>query len=647
MVGKSPDIPLTPVTLEGAATPNFAESVRGAYGAPQGSMLNPARLATSEVSAPTGYPTARGGPFLTLASYDATAVLPQRRVDATGDDPIQANGTPPHIKVQFQDAGENAPQTRPTATIQQDGSVLDGAGNVAIDKTGKILNEAFLATPPMQSDLTIQVQRDQGQTAGPTEAQQKVLNKLTDIWGQNIQNAYGDKLQTIQTVDGQTIKQVSVDDPQNLVSVDEKQKFGNGIPPERIASTTPPEKAPELPPEAPERQISPSTSGMAQRVNNDFPQGQSGEIPVSQAEQYYPRRTVAPSEGNDSDYLNMLSSLAQQGVDKARHVPNGQRFGLYDTGPRTFGTWLLNFLPADILEKLGHPPDWSKLAELLKDPKYLKEMQDALKAKGAPAELQANFANPEAAQKFAEFAGKVMTGKGEITAEDMKKFMPEALQSKIALDTVRGYKAAGATPSDIALGYQLDKPPKELTAQERDGKEAKAITAASNRLYQMSHARQGAQPNDELRWTGDNIDPNSVAFRLVHNAAATMDGTAYGCVRSHQANMQKTFGFRPHGNAFDAFKDTWRHLQNTGKFDLIPISSASQLRTGDIFGVPWTGKTTREMGWGVNAGHVGTIAKGGANGTEYSQKAFSNEMIFSGRYDTSRLMVIRAKTSQT
>jgi hypothetical protein len=280
----------------------------------------------------------------------------------------------------------------------------------------------------------------------------------------------------------------------------------------------------------------------------------------------------------------------------------------------------------------------------MKDPKLLKEMQDALKAKGAPADLQANFSSPEAAQKFGEFAGKIMTGKGDISAADMKKFMPEALQSKIALDTVRGQKAAGASPSDIALGYQLDKPAKELTAQERDSKEAKAITAASNRLYLLSHAREGAGNDDQIRWTGDKVDPNTVAFRLIKNAKATMDGTAYGCVRSHVANMQRTFGFTPHGDAYDNFKDTWRHLAPTGKFDLIPISNPSQLRPGDIFGVPWTARTTAEMGWGRNAGHVGTI---GVGGVEYSQKTYGISMLYSGRYDTSRLMVIRAKSDSS
>jgi len=342
--------------------------------------------------------------------------------------------------------------------------------------------------------------------------------------------------------------------------------------------------------------------------------------------------------------LNMLHSMAQMPFDRTRHVVGGQRFGGYDMGPKTFGTWLLGFLPPDVLAKLGNPPDLSKLAELLKDPKMLEEIQAALKAKGAPKELQANFANPESAQKFAEMAGKIVSGKGEITAEDMKKMMPEALQSAMALDTVHKYKEVGAKPNDIALAWSLDKTPDKLTAADKTSEQGKSIQAASNRLYQLSYASRGARDGDEIRWTGDNIDPNSVAFRLVHNAAATMDGTAYGCVRSHQANMEKTFGFTPHGNAEDCFKDTWRHLAPTGKFDLVKISDPSQFRAGDIFGVPWTSRTTAEMGWGVNAGHVGTIASGGANGREYSQKNFSNEMIFSGRYDVSQLYVIRAKS---
>jgi hypothetical protein len=214
----------------------------------------------------------------------------------------------------------------------------------------------------------------------------------------------------------------------------------------------------------------------------------------------------------------------------------------------------------------------------------------------------------------------------------------------MALDTVHKYKEAGAKPNELALAWALDKTPDKLTAADKSSDQGKSIQAASNRLFQLSFASRNAHPGDEIRWTGDKIDPNSVAFRLVENAKQTMDGTAYGCVRSHQANMERTFGFTPHGDAFDNFKDTWRHLAPTGKFDLIKITDASQFRFGDIFGVPWTARTTAEMGWGRNAGHVGTVGPGGV---EYSQHAFSTGMIFSGRYDTNQLYVIRAKTGES
>jgi hypothetical protein len=612
MVGQSPEIPnLFTTTTLAETRPDWSEGLSGAYGA-----------------------------RLTLASFENVGAP----IRSTGGFAADAGAIPPRIRVQSQDAPPGEGQVLPTATIQRDGSVLDGAGQVAIDANGVVKNQAFVTNPPMQSDLTIAVQRD-GQAA-PTDAQQNVLNRLTDIWAKNIQSTYGDKLQTIQTTDGQTIKQVNIDDPNQLVAEAVQQKYGTGIPQDRIASTVPPpvESGTEA---NPTPDINPATSNYAGQVNRDFPQGGSGSVNSGDANQrYFPPRTAEDFEkGDDSAYASMLHSMARMPFDRVRHVVGGQRFGGYDTGPKTFGTWMLGFLPKSILDKLGHPPDLSKLAELLReDPDALKEIQAALKEKGAPKELQDNFKDADSAQKFAEFAGKVTTGHGEISAEDMKKFMPEALQTRMALDTVHQYKQAGAKPNDIALAWALDKTPDKLTAEERGSDQGKAIQAAGNRLFQLSYASRNAGPNDTINWTGDKIDPNSVAFRLVQNARATMDGTPYGCVRSHQANMQRTFGFTPHGDAWDNFKDTWSHLATTGKFDLVRVTSQSQLRAGDIFGVPWTARTTAAMGWGRNAGHVGTI---GTNGVEYSQHAFSTGFLFSGRYDTNNLYVIRAKTSNS
>src|SRR5271168_4513314 len=305
MVGQSPEIP-TPFTALAPARPDLSEGVNLAYG-----PRSPVTLASLENI---------GTPIRPSATF-------------VGD----ANSVPPHIRVQLQDAPLAPGQALPSATVQKDGSVLDSTGQVAIDANGVVKNQAFVTNPPMQSDLTIAVQRDVGQPV-TTEAQQNVLNRLTDIWAKNIQTAYGDKLQTIQTTDGQSIRQVNIDDPSQLVSQAVEQKYGTGIPQDKIASTQPPvESGTEA---NPTPDISPATSGMAQRVNRDFPQGGSGQITGDQAGSYYPQRNVdRTAEGPDTDYLNTLSALAQQPVDHARHVPGGYKFGSYDTGPHIFGKW--------------------------------------------------------------------------------------------------------------------------------------------------------------------------------------------------------------------------------------------------------------------------------------------------------------------
>jgi len=562
-------------------------------------------------------------------------------------DPATADKPPPHIKVEIQNPSarrtEETPATKPAATIQNDGSIVDHNGKTVVKKDGTVVDSTFLASPSLSSDLTISVANENN--AGPSDAQKKVLNHLTHIWGQDIQTAFDGKLETIKTTDGNSIKHVNIDDPNHLVSDEIAEQFGNNIPRDRIASTIPPLEVAPAPPERdipPERQVSDATTGAARRVNEAFPQGQSGETTAGQTDQYYPQRTAVPNEGAGGDYLNMLSALAQQDATSVRQVGDGYRTGLYATGPRTFCNYVIGFLPPDILEMLGHPPDLSKLAALLKEhPELLDELKKSLKDKGAPDELQADFADPEKAQKFAEFAGKVVTGKGAISADDMKQFMPESFQSKIALDAVNRYKAAGASPSDIALAYQLDKNPKDLSQQERDSDTGKAIASASNRLYHLSYARQGAHPGDEIRWTGDSADPNSVAFRLISEAKRHQNGEATGCVKAHDAVMENVFGFRPSGDAFNNLIDTWNHLKGTGKFKLVHITGDSKetsLQPGDIAGMPWSRKKTAEWN-GRNCGHIWIQ---GFNGEQIAQGTWNIANTRWENYDSSRIFAIRA-----
>jgi hypothetical protein len=581
-----------------------------------------------------------GAPRVSLANFE----VPQPRIGTTASAGSDLNGgQAPHIKVRMQEANENLATTRPTAIIQTDGAVQtlkDGRPQTVIDKDGTVLDMGFLTTVP-KSDVTIEVQRD-GSQAVPNHKQQEVLNLLTDKFAQTIESNYAKNLQTIQTTDGQTIPQVTIEDPAHLVSNEVEQKYGNGIPEQNIAKHIPAEAEQSYSNPGPE--ISPQSVAQAGRVNRAFQPRSSGEMPASEAERYYPPRTVAPGEGDDTHYLNMLAALAHRPVDSARHVLHGYKFGLYDTGSRTFADWFLGFLPPDILEKLGHPPDLSKLAEVLKDdPGLLAELQKSLKEKGAPQELRDRLATPGSAEKFADFAGKLTTGEGDIKAPEMNEMMPESLQSRMALDTIKGYRSNGAnpSPSDIALAYQLDKKPGELSRADRESAEAKEIARASSRLYSLSRAKQGAQEGDRIAWTPGNIDPDSIAFKIIKEAKRHENGDPTGCATAHAETMERLFHFRPHGDAWTMFQQTAAKLTSTGKFELVRIdgkTDKTSFHPGDIFGVPWADWVVRQ--WhGRNCGHVGEI---GTNGTQIAQSTFTISDLYRGRYRTDQMYVVRA-----
>lgn len=633
MSGSPLDTPITAKPPD-AGVANLDDARAGAYGPGHSSLRR-----RSE-AAPAG-----GRPHLTLASYEVSVASPHTQVSL---DHALAD-KPPHIKVEVQDPTAAPPATQPAATIKNDGSVVDGKGKTVVDRDGNILDRTFLSSPSFNSDLTIRVANDS--SAGlPNDAQKRVLNKLTDIWGQDVQTAFDGKLETIQTTDGTAVKHVSIDDPNHLVSDEVAQKFGNNIPADRIASTIPPQEvAPPAPAELPpEQQVSDATSRAVQHVNSDFPQGGSGERRASDTDQYYAQRTPNQDEGSYSDYLNMIAGVTRQDVASSRHVGDGIRFGLYGTGPRTFSDYVFSFLSPEILAQLGTPPDLSKLAELLKDnPKLLEEIQKSLKEKGAPEELIADFADPTKAQNFAAFAGKVVTGKGDISPAEMKAMMGESFQNKIALATVKKYKDAGASPSDIALAYQFDKDPKALSQQERDSDTGKAIASASSRLYLLSHARQGANPGDEIRWTGDNKDPNSVAFRLIQEAKRHQNGEAKGCVRAHDATVNAVFGIRPTGDAFNNLFSTYDELNRKypGQFKMVHIdgrTNETSLQPGDQAGMPYSRQRAIEMG--ANYGHIWTQ---GFNGDQISQGTWNLDRTHWNNYDTSRIYAIRYVGSQS
>jgi hypothetical protein len=546
----------------------------------------------------------------TALRNDVAPIVPSAVPPSSFEVAAAANAAPPKINVAMESVNPAAQQARPTATVERDGSILDGSGNIVVDKTGNILRPDFITSPPIGDALSIQVQKPADGASAPTDAQKRALDQLTQAWASRIQASFGDKLQTVQTTDG-TIAQVPIDDPSKLVSAPVEQLFGNNIPPDRLVTNAPPPaEAPEIP-QVPDAQgFAPQASQAAQRVNHDFPRGGTGTISSGDLNRYYPPRNPEQNEGASGDYLNMLSGVSQQPADSIRRTrDNGYSFGMFGVGSHTFADWFIGVLPKDILEKLGHPPDFSKLAEILKDPKALKEFEQSLKKHHVPGDLAKELSDPAKAKEFADFAQKLASGKGDISRADMKKYMPEALQNRIATDTINGYKQSGATPSDIALSMQLDKKPSELTAAERNTTEGKSIVDASNRLYHLSHARQDAtSPDDQIQWS-------DLKTNLVRAAKNHQDGTGDGCVRTFAAAFKDVFGIDVHGNGFDCFKDAAHKLLATGKYEMYKVTKAADLNGALFIGQTWSTEAQEQYaashhGRYADFGHVAIMANG-------------------------------------
>jgi hypothetical protein len=565
-----------------------------------------------------------GDPLITALSTEALREAYGQRNIAGAEVAVQA----PHINVKMQDTNENASVTLPTAIIQTDGSVQtlkDGNLQTVIDKDGNILDTSFLTTVP-KSDVTIEVQRNGDQTALSAE-QRRGLNLLADKLAHTIATNYESNLPTIETRDGQAIAQVTIEDPSHLVSEAVEQKYGNDILEQDIARIIPAEIIQSL--SNPGPAIGPQTVRTVYDVNYAFPRGTSGEMPASRAARFYRHRTVAPDEGDDAHYLNMLASLARRPVDSARYVKHGgYKFGLYDTGPRTFANWFEGFLSPEILRGLGNPPDLSKLAGLLKEdptrtPTLLAQLQTSLKDKGAPKELQSKFAKADSAQKFAEFVNKLVTSEGrKISAAEMEEMMPESLQSRIALDTVKSYKKDGANPkpSDIELAYLLDKNPSELTDADRRSTESKEIARASGTLYGLSRAKQGARGNDTIHWSADINDPDAFHAALIKAAKRYQDQTDDGCAKTFARAFYAATGgkYYPFGNGLDAFRNAARIMCATGKYEMREIKTNEQACHAIFIGQEWSESTIKNH-HGYKYGHVSAMTP---NGIEVSSRDY-------------------------
>ena len=430
-------------------------------------------------------------------------------VDLNGYPSLQP-GQAPSIKVEYNNLDKSA-QPSPNFIIKENG-VVECVRNPE-------------ANPP-SAQIVIQVERPAKQAGSPNANEQIAIDNMVDYLGQRIESKYSNELSTIKLKDGQDIKQVVIVDNQNLVDDKVEQKFGNKIPPTEIAQNVP--LQPQIPSDVNH------LSGTIQQVAGS--NGGSAHIDRSQVSEALPEISGVPQApsvaNNEIAAQQMVASLFQPDKQYPYHTVReasgiGYQVGNYGLNQFTVGNWLESFLSPDILAKLGHPPDWSKLAKLLRDdPELAKEfqaeMQKALIAKAQKLTDEANknklppddklrlaanqlnvlaknFANPKYSTGFVDLVSELSGKHEKITRAQIAQFMPKVLQDTVASYNVENFaKALGVTDltklsakeaGEIGLAFYLGHIP---TASELNNPSDSQYIVAGSNMYKLALAQLGS-----------------------------------------------------------------------------------------------------------------------------------------------------------
>ncbi|MBI4534560.1 MAG: hypothetical protein HY711_11505, partial [Candidatus Melainabacteria bacterium] len=327
-----------------------------------------------------------------------------------------------------------------------------------------------------KTEIVIEVEREQGQTERPTEAQQKSIDDLTGYLTQRFMQKQSDG-----TTNG------TIEDKQGLVSESLKAQLK--------AKPTPEYQLPE------------ATRHQIENMDR-FSGGGRGRLSAEQADTYFPSRDVPrlPGETNQQAALKdvvagMLQADATHPYEATRQIEGrGTAVGRYLLTYDLFMQWLTDLL--------GDPPDPAKLEEAVKKGKISASMAAKLKS-----------------PQFKDFLEKMKKGE-KLSATEIKEFMPKEFQETVAGDLItkfanqtkdgQGNVDAGKVALSLALGH--------VPSQEELGKpEYKAFSDAAKRLYSIASAR-ATNPGQSLDWQeipGSNGQPSTLAVKLAQSAERT------------------------------------------------------------------------------------------------------------------------------
>ncbi|HEY9870861.1 MAG TPA: hypothetical protein V6D08_16975 [Candidatus Obscuribacterales bacterium] len=338
---------------------------------------------------------------------------------------------PPDITVVYESKDPSVPGPKPDYIVDKDGmvhSVNNGAQN--------------------DGHIVIQVERPDDPNGAPNPQQQVIIDGLVDYTARQLQLKYGDQLEEVKTKDG-VIKQVEIHDHQNLVTDAVEQKYGNKLPPELQVPGQPP--VPEVPP---------GVGEVTDPIERSRGSGAPGTIPRESFDRQIPRQepvpqdVVPPVAALENTTAAMFNPEKDHPYETVRHREGiGYQVGRYGLNEGLVGGWLAEFLPPELLELLGNPPDWSKLGKILKEHPELRKgfqkgMKEALNKRAEQLKKQPGmeesaknlnefadkFNDENFAQNFGDFVSKLGGHNGKIDSEDAKRFMPKELQEFIAKD---------------------------------------------------------------------------------------------------------------------------------------------------------------------------------------------------------------------
>ncbi len=367
--------------------------------------------------------------------------------------------------------------------------------------------------PPPVGTITIQVEpTDNVFDNKPPAIQQKSVDLLVDYLAQRIVEQYEDVLPKVANGE-EEISAVDIRDKQNLVGNDVEHRFGSNLPPQQGPADG---GFPSGPGTGGGTNIGGgfsggggpsdgggSMGGDGSGTGGSMDTGNSGNGDQSVDNRpTYPQRSVPRPEFEADPIAGIKETVAayagadpEDPYNSIRETPGlGYQIGRYGLSQQTIGDWIGQYLPADILELLGQPPDWSKLSDILKrNPELMKKFQSSMKealqaeakkwsAEGSEKDSDAlletaktleefskNFDNAEFSDRFVEFVGNTDGLGSSITKDDVSQLLPPEMQEiiasgaaeKIASDLgVQNIEDIGADDAaKVALGFLLGRTP--------------------------------------------------------------------------------------------------------------------------------------------------------------------------------------------